>query len=114
MATITAGHGVGKGKNASRGHPFGSVTRPAPRYTADYSAPFGHATKLLAIDSDKRLVELVGVPGITPSKARDWRRGKVRAPAWAIDKLHAYATEKVRADNLALWILEQEKEKAGN
>ena len=105
---------MAKDKRASRGHPFGSVNRPVPRYTAAYSEPFGHAAKLLAIDSDKRLAELVGASDTPPSKIRNWRRGKAKAPAWAIDRLRAYAAEKIQAWNLAVWILDQEKEKAGN
>ena len=91
-------------------HPFGKVRRPSPRYTADYQNPFGGAAKALAIDSDKRLREMLN-NRVAVSTIRDWRRGKAKAPQWAMAVLaDEYDRQLVRLEVSRYWIERAKKE----
>ncbi len=73
---------------ARRKHPFGVVTRPRPRYTANHQTPFGGAARELGIDSDLRLRAMLN-NRVSKHVIRNWRRGKNKAPQWAILVLEA-------------------------
>ena len=105
MANVTENQ-----KQTRRGHHLRHSKRPSPRYTADYQNPFGGAAKALAIDSDKRLREMLN-NRVAVSTIRDWRRGKAKAPQWAMAVLaDEYDRQLVRLEVSRYWIERAKKE----
>lgn len=66
-----------------RKHPFGTVQRPATRYTAGAGIPFGEAARELEINSDKKLAAILG-NRVVPGTIRGWRNGRRKPPFWAL------------------------------
>lgn len=72
-------------KSGRRSHPFGVVQRPIARYKTEATA-FGRAVKILAIDSDKKLADMLG-NRVVPGTIRAWRNGQLTAPLWAVETI---------------------------
>ena len=98
---------------ARRRHPFGSVKRPEPRYTAGYDTPLQRAANALQINSDRQLQHLLGYRVATHT-IRNWRRGFRTTPIWALDIIGTQITDWRNRLATAAFEINRAKEKAGD